>query len=96
MHWSAPPEGAVVPVERKKARAPNQPYDADRIQAAVYARSVCRSWFDEPFTPQHREWVVQVSHRLRAARRATTCNRSHGIVAKCRHCSQRMHCGQAL
>jgi CRISPR/Cas system-associated exonuclease Cas4 (RecB family) len=30
------PEGALFPVERKKARAPSRPYEADRIQAAAY------------------------------------------------------------
>ena len=79
------PEGALVPVERKKARAPSRPYAADLIQAAAYCLLVEENygqtppfmriqyadrWFNEPFTPQHRDWVVQVTQRLRAARRA--------------------------
>ena len=67
------PEGVLIPVERKKARAPSRPYEADRIQAAAYCLLVEENyrqtpsfmrihyadrWFDETFTPQHRDWVV--------------------------------------
>jgi len=105
------PDGALIPVERKNTRAPRRPYDGDVIQAAAYCVLVEENyqqtppfmriqyadrWFDEPFTDQHRQWVMQISARLRAARKAGVCNRSHRIQAKCRGCGQRQNCGQAL
>jgi hypothetical protein len=86
------PDGALIPVERKNGRAPRRPYDGDLIQTAVYCVLVednygqtppfmriqyADRWFDELFTNRHREWVMQVSARLREARRAGACNRSH-------------------
>jgi hypothetical protein len=91
--------GELIPVERKKTRAPkHRPYDGDLIQATAYCVLVEETYgripplmriqyadrsFDDPYTPQHKQWVQQVSVRLRAARRAGACNRSHQIPAKC-------------
>ena len=104
--------GDLIPIERKKTRAPkHRPYDGDLIQAAAYCVLVEEEYgrippfmciqyadrsFDEPYTPRHKQWVQQVSARLRAARKAGACNRSHRIPAKCRRCGQRLNCEQAL
>jgi CRISPR-associated exonuclease Cas4 len=105
------PSGAVIPVERKKAAAPRRPYDGDVIQASAYCILVEETygqappfmriqyadrWFDEPYTPERKEWVLRTCERLRHARRQSDCNRSHRMKAKCRNCGQRPHCGQAL
>ena len=104
--------GDLIPVERKKTRAPqHQPYDGDLIQATAYcllveeefgrAPSFMRiqyadRWFDEPFTPERKQRVLETCGRLRRARRQDDCARSHRIPAKCRNCGQKPNCGQAL
>jgi CRISPR-associated exonuclease Cas4 len=62
--------GDVIPVERKKSRAPKRPYDGDLIQAAAYCLLVeehygrtppfmriqySDRWFDQPYTGAHRD-----------------------------------------
>jgi CRISPR-associated exonuclease Cas4 len=104
-------DGLFVPVERKHSRAPRRPHDSDIIQAAAYCLLIEEhygqtppfmridydgTWFDVPFTPNQRDWVVRVSARLRAVRTHDTCRRSHNAPAKCRHCAQRPNCDQAL
>src|ERR1700722_11724774 len=89
--------GVVIPVERKRTRAPNRPYDGDLIQAIAYCILVedqygqtppyariqyADRWFDEPYTPERKQWVLQTSQRLRQARRAGAVNRSHRIPGK--------------
>lgn len=104
--------GHLIPVERKKTLAPRRgPYDGDLIQAAVYCMLVeeesgrtppfmriqyADRWFDEPFTPELKRWVLEISVRLRQARRQNDCHRSHRIAAKCRNCGQRPNCVEAL
>jgi len=103
--------GAMIPIERKRARAPKRPYDGDLIQAIAYCVLVedkygqpppyariqyADRWFDVPYTPERKHWALDVSQRLREARRAGAVNRSHGIAGKCRNCVQRQNCGQAL
>jgi CRISPR-associated exonuclease Cas4 len=104
--------GDVIPVERKKSRAPRRgPYDGDLIQATADCILVeeetgrtppfmriqyADRWFDEPYTPEHKRWALEICARLRQARRAADCQRSHRIAAKCRNCGQRENCGQAL
>jgi CRISPR-associated exonuclease Cas4 len=104
--------GDVIPVERKKTRAPRRgPYDGDLIQATAYCILVeeefgrtppfmriqyADRWFDEPYTPEHKRWVLETCGRLRQARHAADWNRSHRIAAKCRNCGQRRNCGQVL
>ncbi len=103
--------GGIVPVERKKAPATRRPYDGDLMQAAAYCVLVeeiygqappfmriqyADRWFDEPYTPQRKEWVLRTCERLRQARRQSDSSRSHRIAAKCRNCGQRPNCGQAL
>jgi hypothetical protein len=98
-------------LERKTRRSPRQPFDGDLVQAATYCLLVEENYgrtppvmriqyadreFDVPFTPWHREWVLQMSERLRTARRTDVCNRSHRVPAKCRSCGQRQNCDQAL
>ena len=104
--------GHLIPVERKKTLAPHRgPYDGDLIQAAVYCILVeeesgrappfmriqyADRWFDEPYTPELKAWVLESCLRLREARRQKDCHRSHRIAAKCRNCGQRGNCGEAL
>ena len=103
--------GAMIPIERKRSRAPKRPYDGDLIQGIVYCILLedtygqpppyvriqyADRWLDEPYTQERKRWALQMSQRLREARRLDTCNRSHASPAKCRNCSQRPNCGQAL
>jgi CRISPR-associated exonuclease Cas4 len=104
--------GDLIPVERKKTRAPgNGPYDSDLIQATAYCVLVEEEFgrtpsfmriqysdrsFDEPYTPERRRWVLETCERLRRARGQKDCRRSHRIPAKCRNCVQKSNCGQAL
>ena len=104
--------GDLIPVERKKTLAPRRgPYDANLIQEAVYCILVeeesgrtppfmriqyADRWFDEPYTPELKTWVLENSARLRQARRQNDCPRSHRIAAKCRNCGQRGNCAEAL
>jgi CRISPR-associated exonuclease Cas4 len=104
--------GDLIPIERKKTRAPQRgPYDGDLIQATAYCVLVEEEfgrvppfmriqyddrWFDEPYTPQRKQWVLDTCERVRGARRQKDCRRSHRIPAKCRNCGQKPNCGQAL
>jgi len=104
--------GDLIPVERKKTRAPrHRPYDGDLIQATAYCVLVeerygqappfmriqyADRYFDEPYTPKRKRWVLEICERVRQARRQGDCRRSHRIAAKCRNCGQRNNCGQAL
>ena len=104
-------DGAIIPVERKKARAPQKVHDGDLIQGIAYCILVEDSygqappyvriqyadrWFDVPYSSELKSWALEVAERLRAARRAPVCNRSHHHPAKCRNCGQRKNCSQAL
>jgi CRISPR-associated exonuclease Cas4 len=104
--------GDVIPVERKKTLAPRRgPYAGDLIQATAYCILVEENsgrtppfmriqyadrWFDEPYTPERKCWVLETCARLRQARRQNDCRRSHRIAAKCRNCGQLQNCGQSL
>jgi CRISPR-associated exonuclease Cas4 len=105
------PSGDLIPVERKTTRAPRRPYDGDLVQATAYCVLVEEEYgrtppfmriqyadrsFDEPYTPQRKQWVLKTCQRLRQARRQENCDRSHSMAAKCRNCGQRQNCGQAL
>jgi CRISPR-associated exonuclease Cas4 len=104
--------GDLIPVERKKTRAPQRgPYAGDLIQAAAYCVVVeeefgrappfmriqyADRWFDEPYTPERKRWVLETCARLRQMRRQDDCRRSHRIAAKCGNCGQRANCVEAL
>jgi CRISPR-associated exonuclease Cas4 len=105
------PSGDVIPVERKKSRAPKRPYEGDRIQAAAYCVRVEENYgrtppfmriqyadacFDEPYTIERKQWVLRTCEQIRQARQRGVANRSHTISAKCRACGQRLNCDQAL
>jgi CRISPR-associated exonuclease Cas4 len=105
------PAGELIPVERKAARAPRRPYDGDLMQASAYCLLIeeeygeappfmriqyADRWFDEPYTPSRKEWVLQTCERLRRARRLNDFSLSHSLAAKCRHCGHRQNCDQAL
>jgi predicted RecB family nuclease len=104
--------GHLIPVKRKKAPAPRRgPYDGDLIQAAVYCILVeeesgrtppfmriqyADKWFDEPYAPELKAWVLGTAAHLREARRQGDCHRSRRIAAKCRNCGQKPNCAEAL
>jgi CRISPR-associated exonuclease Cas4 len=103
--------GDVIPVERKKTRAPKRPYAGDLIQAAAYCVLVEEQYgrtppfmriqytdrhFDEPYTIERKQWVLRTCQEIRQARQSGACDRSHAIPAKCRNCGQRANCDQAL
>jgi CRISPR-associated exonuclease Cas4 len=103
--------GDLVPVERKKTRAPRRPYDGDLIQATAYCVLVEEHYgrtppfmriqyadacFDEPYTAERKQWVLRICEQIRQARRLGIANRSHTIPAKCRACGQRQNCDQTL
>jgi CRISPR-associated exonuclease Cas4 len=103
--------GTIIPVERKKARAPQRVRNGDLIQGIAYCILVednygqpppyvriqyADRWFDVPYTSDLKLWTLQIAQRLRLARRARVCNRSHQHAAKCRNCGQRPNCNQAL
>jgi len=104
--------GDVIAVERKKTRAPRRgPYDGNLIQATAYCIWVeeqsgqtppfmriqyADRWFDEPYTPELKRWVLETCARLRQARLQANCHRSHQIATKCRNCGQRGNCAEAL
>lgn len=105
------PSGELIPVERKKSRAPKRPYDGDLIQAAAYCVLVEENYgrtppfmriqyadacFDEPYTAERKQWVLRTCEQIRQARRRGVANRSHTIPGKCRACGQRPNCDQAL
>ncbi|HEY7208805.1 MAG TPA: hypothetical protein VH477_00920 [Bryobacteraceae bacterium] len=103
--------GEVIPVERKKTRAPKRPYEGDLIQAAAYCVLVEENYgrippfmriqyadacFDEPYTAEWKQAVLRTSEQVRQARRIGVANRSHRMPGKCRRCGQRPNCDQAL
>jgi len=105
------PSGEIIPVERKKSRAPKRPYEGDLIQATAYCALVEENYgrtppfmriqhadgcFDEPYTAERKQWVLRTCEQVRQARRRGTANRSHTMPAKCRGCGQRPNCDQAL
>ena len=105
------PSGEVIPVERKKSRAPKRPYEGDLIQATAYCVLVEENYgqtppfmriqyadgvFDEPYTAERKQWVLRTSEQIRQARRLGIANRSHAMPGKCRACGQRPNCDQAL
>ena len=105
------PSGEVIPVERKKSRAPKRPYEGDLIQATAYCMLVEENYgrtppfmriqysdgcFDEPYTAERKQWVLRTCGQIRQARRLGTANRSHRMPGKCRACGQRPNCDQAL
>jgi CRISPR-associated exonuclease Cas4 len=103
--------GDVIPVERKKSRAPKRPYAGDLIQATAYCVLVEENYgrtppfmriqyadacFDEPYTLEGKNWVLRTCEQIRQARRMGAANRSHTAPGKCRSCGQRQNCHQAL
>jgi CRISPR-associated exonuclease Cas4 len=103
--------GDVIPVERKKSRAPKRPYAGDLIQATAYCVLVeetygrtppfmriqyADAYFDEPYTLEGKNRVLQTCEQIRQARRMGAANRSHTAPGRCRSCGQRPNCYQAL
>ncbi len=103
--------GDVIPVERKKSRAPHRPYPGDLIQATAYCVLVEETYgrtppfmrieyadrsFDEPYTLEGKSWVLQTCEQIRQARRTGVAHRSHTAPGRCRSCGQRANCHEAL
>ena len=49
-----------------------------------------------PFTEEKREWVLGISGMMREAQGGRAVGRSHEQVKRCRSCSVRSSCGEAL
>lgn len=105
------PSGEIVPVERKKSRAPRRPYEGDLVQAAAYCVLVEENYgqsppfmriqyadacSDEPYTAEWKQAVLRTCEQVRQARWRGMANRSHSMPGKCRACGQRPNCDQAL
>jgi CRISPR/Cas system-associated exonuclease Cas4 (RecB family) len=105
------PSGDLIPVERKKSRAPKRPYEGDLIQATAYCVLVEENYgrtppfmriqyadacFDEPYTAERKQWVLRTCEQIRQARRCGIAHRSHTMPGKCRACGQRLNCDQGL
>ena|ERR1035438_6244690 len=103
--------GDIIPIERKSGPAPSRPYDGDLAQATAYCILVeehhgrkppfmriqyADRYIDEPYTIERKQSVLQLCEEIRRARRASSVNRSHQTSRKCRNCSQRQNCDQAL
>ena len=69
----------MIPVERKKSRAPKRPYAGDLIQATAYCVLVEENYgrtppfmriqyadacFDEPYTLEGKNWVLRTCEQI--------------------------------
>jgi CRISPR-associated exonuclease Cas4 len=103
-------KGEILPVERKSKRAPRQPFEGDVLQAAAYCLLVEEAYgqtppsmriqyadryFDIPFTPALRKQVLTIAGQIRSSR-GVSMHRSHQNPARCRGCTQRIHCNERL
>lgn len=103
--------GRLIPVEVKPTRSARHPYDSDRMQLAAYCllieetsgvappfgilRYADQSW-ELPYTSETRNSLIALLHEMQASSAAHEVDRSHQQPARCRGCSQRPHCDQAL
>ena len=100
-----------VPVEVKPLRSPRRPYESDVIQLMAYCLLVeettglpppygilvyANQHWRLPYTPEARQAVLARLAEMRAAWTAANVPRSHTHPARCRACSVRDVCDQAL
>jgi hypothetical protein len=78
--------GDLIPVERKKATAYCILVEEEFGRAPPFMRiRYADRWFDEPYTADRKQWVLETCARLRQASSQNDCRRSNRIAAKCRH-----------
>lgn len=103
--------GVYIPVEVKPTRRARQPYDSDRLQLAAYCRLVearygkrppygilryANDSFEIPYTPELEQLLLHTLELMAEAERQGIAHRSHEQPARCRSCSQRTGCDEAL
>lgn len=101
----------IIPVEVKSGRAHAQPHAGHVLQVGAYCLLVEEVYgvtpaygllryadgtHPVPLTPALRAEVLETAAAIRAARRAPTVARSHNAPERCRGCTLRASCGEAL
>ena len=102
----------LVPLEVKPKRRSSRLYDSDRIQIGAYLVALRDGFpqlasrtgyvryadrtFEVSLTPDLEREIERLVAAVRRSRRASAMNRSHNIRARCRACSMREHCDEAL
>lgn len=102
----------LVPLEVKPKRRSNRLYESDRIQIGAYLVALRDSFhelasrtgyvryadrtFEVSLTPDLEREIERLVAAVRRGRSASAMNRSHNIRARCRACSMREHCNEAL
>lgn len=102
----------VVPVEVKPSRASDQLYDSDKMQAVVYMLLVQAKYgnrfagysyvrykehtFRVELTDLMKRKCLMYANGVREARQSQNVHRSHEQAGRCRACSVREACGEAL
>lgn len=102
----------LIPLEVKPKRRSNRLYDSDRIQIGAYLVALRDSFpqlasrtgyvryadrtFEVSLTPDLEREIERLVAAVRRGRSASAMNRSHNIRARCRACSMREHCDEAL
>lgn len=102
---------ALIPVEVKPTRTAAEPYESDIIQLLAYCLLVeeqegrsppyglliyAEQQWKFPYTRDARTLVLETLAALEEARMAREVARSHTHAGRCRACSQREHCTEAL
>lgn len=103
--------GHYIPVEVKPTRRASHAYESDTMQLAAYCRLVEAHYgkrppygilryashsFEIPYTPQLEQQLVETLRLMAEAERRGIAHRSHNQAARCRSCSQRAQCDEAL
>lgn len=102
----------IVPVEVKPSRESDQLYDSDQMQAVVYMLLVQAKYgnrfagysyvrykertFRVELTDLLRRKCLMYANGVREARQSQNVHRSHEQAGRCRGCSVRDACGEAL
>jgi CRISPR/Cas system-associated exonuclease Cas4 (RecB family) len=102
----------VYPVEVKPTRDSPTLYQSDTLQLAAYMMLTERRYGDRfagygivryrsaefrvTLSPELRRQCLEAVEGVRAARRSAHVHRSHQVAPKCRACSVRTDCGEAL
>lgn len=102
----------LVPLEVKPKRRSDRLFDSDRIQIGAYLVALRDSFpqlasrtgyvryadrtFEVSLTPGLEREIEQLVVAVRRGRTASAMNRSHDVRARCRACSIREHCDEAL
>jgi CRISPR-associated exonuclease Cas4 len=101
----------MMPVEVKPRRRARQPYASDLMQLAAYCRLVeahygkrpshgvlryASDTFEISYTPEIERELRRTLELMAEAEGAGIAHRSHQEAARCRACSQRRNCDEAL